>query len=131
MTATAIAAPAPQANAITWFEIPVLDLNRATAFYETVLATKLTRAVYGEPMSIFPVQPNGLTGTLVSRPDLRPGVRGPMLYLDCTGRLDEAAALVEIAGGLLIEPITVIEGGFGRFATIRDTEGNRISLHSR
>jgi predicted enzyme related to lactoylglutathione lyase len=54
-----------------------------------------------------------------------------MLYLDCTGILDEAAERVVAAGGRLLQPVAEIGGGFGRSAKIQDTEGNHISLHSR
>lgn len=119
------------ANAITWFELPTLDLERATQFYEAVLDAKLIRGFYGEPMSVFPVQSGGFSGALVCRADHRPGTRGPRLYLDCNGILEEATERVVAAGGLVLTPVTVIEGGFGRFSTIRDTEGNQIHLHSR
>ena len=134
MTETAFeeaAATSLKPHAITWFEIPATDLDRATTFYETVLDSKLKREFYGEPMSIFPVQPNGLAGTLVARADLKPGPRGVLLYLDCTGILDEAAERVVAAGGRVLEPVAEIPGGFGRSAKIQDSEGNHISLHSR
>ena len=37
-------------------------------------------------------------------------------------------APVDPIGSVLV-PITVIPGGFGRYAVLRDTEGNRIALH--
>ena len=33
----------PTVHALNWFEIPVRDLNRASAFYEALLATALRR----------------------------------------------------------------------------------------
>ena len=133
-TATAItetSARTAPANAITWFELPTLDLERAARFYETVLDTKLARGFYGEDMAVFPTAAGGVSGALVCREDHRPGTRGPRLYLDCNGILDEATDRVAAAGGTVLEPVTVIGGGYGRSSTIRDTEGNQIHLHSR
>ena len=43
------------ANALTWFEIPTQDLDRAVRFYETVLGVHLKREVFGGvPHAIFP-----------------------------------------------------------------------------
>ena len=36
-----------QRNAISWFEIPVLDLDRAQHFYETLLGHPLRREAMG------------------------------------------------------------------------------------
>ena len=42
-------------DAISWFEIPVRDLNRAQRFYETLLDRKLTPETMGEErMAVFP-----------------------------------------------------------------------------
>lgn len=120
-----------QPNVITWFEMPTTDLGRATGFYEQILAAELTKGFYGESMAVFPAQPNGITGALVCRKEQHPGPGGPTLFLDCTGRLEEAVERVAAAGGQVLMPITVIEGGYGRYAIVRDTEGNHISLHSR
>lgn len=52
-------------DAVTWFEIPTADLDRATHFYEHLLDTKLHRAVFGDPMAVFPCDPEGVGGALV------------------------------------------------------------------
>jgi predicted enzyme related to lactoylglutathione lyase len=115
-------------NAITWFEIPVADLERAARFYETVLATQLKREVFGgNPHAIFAVRP-GVAGALVKSPQLEPSAAGARIYLDATGQLDAALARVEKAGGAVILPRTDI-GDPGFIAIVRDTEGNAVGLH--
>jgi uncharacterized protein len=117
-------------NAINWFEIPCEDLNRATAFYETLLDTKMHRATVGGPMAIFASDSTGTGGTLVKRPFQKPGRAGTMVYLNCDGDLDEVLARIPKAGGLVLMPKTEVPGGFGYFACLRDSEGNHIGLHS-
>ena len=57
-----------ETNAVTWFEIPTADFDRATNFYETVLDAKLLPYPGGEPCSIFPHQEGGVSGCIVQRP---------------------------------------------------------------
>ena len=45
----------PATTAITWFEIPAKDLERAVWFYESVLQQDLRRSTMGEAaMAVFP-----------------------------------------------------------------------------
>jgi predicted enzyme related to lactoylglutathione lyase len=122
-------AAAPQA-AIQWFEIHCEDLDRATNFYETLLDNKLIRHTAGDPMAVFPYANGGTGGTLVKRAMQKPGPMGTLVYLNCNGKLDEVIARVSAAGGLILKSKTEIEGGFGSYACIRDTEGNHVGLHS-
>ena len=42
-------------NALHWFEVPAVDLDRAQRFYQTLLGTALKRETMGgEQMAIFP-----------------------------------------------------------------------------
>jgi predicted enzyme related to lactoylglutathione lyase len=52
-----------------------------------------------------------------------------LIYLNADGVLDAAVTRVPKIGGSVLVPVTVIPGGFGRYAVLRDTEGNRIALH--
>jgi len=117
-------------DSLTWFEIPTADLDRATTFYETVMGTKLRREVFGYPLAMFPASREGVTGALVFAPERKPGPAGTMVYLNCQGELDAAAGRVKSAGGEVLVPVTAVPGGFGRYALIRDSEGNHVSLHS-
>lgn len=52
-------------NAISWFEIPSDDINRAQKFYETIFAIKLTSLdLQNIQMRMFPIEdPNGSRGS--------------------------------------------------------------------
>ena len=42
-----------QTNIITWFEIPVSDLDRAKVFYETILDIEMVKRADGNDESVF------------------------------------------------------------------------------
>jgi uncharacterized protein len=122
----------PKSGAV-WFEIPCADLDRAARFYETILDRRMHREEFGEPrdlMRVFPAAPGGVTGALVKRPFRKPGGGGTMVYLNCDGELDAVIGRVREAGGLILMPRTLIPGGYGAFACLKDTEGNHIGLHT-
>jgi predicted enzyme related to lactoylglutathione lyase len=117
-------------NAINWFEIPCEDFDRATTFYETILAVPMHRDTTEAPMAFFSSERTGTGGTLVKRPFQKPGRAGTMVYLNCDGELDAVLSRVPVAGGLVLMPKTPVPGGHGHFACLRDSEGNHIGLHS-
>jgi hypothetical protein len=52
-------------NAVTWFEIPTADLERAKRFYEAVLAISLKREQMGdEQLAVFAYEQPGAGGCL-------------------------------------------------------------------
>jgi predicted enzyme related to lactoylglutathione lyase len=59
----------------------------------------------------------------------KPGKDGVMIYLNASGRLDEAVGAVAANGGSVIKPKHAI-GPFGYRAIVIDSEGNRVALHS-
>jgi len=118
-------------NVVTWFEIPTTDFDRATAFYEGILATKLRPWPGPEPCNMFPVGDGGVGGCLVHRPQQHPAADGTLVYLNVDGQLDEVIARANAQGATVLVPRTEIPGGFGFYACITDSEGNHIGLHSR
>lgn len=119
-------------NAITWFEIPVADIDRAQAFYETVLARKLRREDFGgETLAIFPHDKPGTGGALQAGANgsARAGT-GLRIYLDCGPSIDAVLARIEAAGGQIVAPKSALPPGMGFIAHLRDTEGNEVGLHS-
>jgi predicted enzyme related to lactoylglutathione lyase len=115
-------------NALSWFEIFVNELDRACAFYESVLAIRLRHEDFlGQPMAIFPQAEGG--GALVRDADNPVGTGGTMVYLDATGKLDACLDRVPGAGGVVVRPRTSI-GRAGFIALVRDSEGNTVGLHS-
>lgn len=117
-------------NAISWFEIPVSDMDRAVRCYETLLDTKLKREIlFGTPHGIFSGSQEGVGGALIhdiKRPPISGGVT---VYLNATGKLDAVLSRAEAAKARVIVPKTAI-GDFGFLAVIADTEGNHVGLHS-
>jgi predicted enzyme related to lactoylglutathione lyase len=118
-------------NQIVWFDLPVLDLARATAFYEKVLGVTLSKmAGDAMEMATFPGagQP-GVSGCITVCTDVKPSADGALMYFDADGRLDEAESAVVPAGGKVLEPKHAI-GPWGFRVVALDSEGNRIALHS-
>lgn len=115
-------------NAVTWFELPVRDMERAQRFYETVLGAKLRAELFGgKPNAIFPYAA-GVGGALVQDAHLKPAADGAVVYLNASGQLDDCLKRIEAAGGKVLLPRTDI-GDPGFIAMMLDTEGNRVGLH--
>jgi len=114
---------------VNWFEIPVIDFERAMAFYEHVFEVELERTVIdGHPMAIFPEadEPGRASGALAAGDSYVPSVDGTRVYF----RVDDVAATLARAserGGTLLYPVTEV-GEQGVIAEFADTEGNRIAL---
>ena len=117
---------------ISWFEIPATDLNRATAFYEQILATTLNRGDMGsQSLAVFPYDREHSTGgTLIVGPGFSPSTEGTVIYLNANPSLDAVLARIAAAGGKVALPRTELPPGMGAFAHIVDTEGNRVGLHA-
>lgn len=120
-----------ETNAVTWFEIPVADFERATTFYETLLDAKLLPFPGSEPCNIFPIKDGGVSGCIVQRPQHKPSADGTVVFLNADGKLDASLKRAEKLGAPILVPRTEIPGGFGYFACLQDSEGNHVGLHSR
>jgi predicted enzyme related to lactoylglutathione lyase len=120
------------ANALTWFEIPVRDLDRAQRFYEQLLGAPMKREQMGsQSMAIFAYQPDsGVGGCLAAGPEERaPADQGTLVYLRAAPTLDAVLARLPAAGGRLVWPKTALPEGMGVFAHVLDSEGN-LGLHA-
>ncbi len=120
-------------NAVSWFEIYVSDIDRAAAFYTTVMGKELMDLPSPDEgqMKAFPMEEGGAnaSGALVKHPMGQPGPGGTMVYFDCDDVANEAGR-VEGAGGKLTMPKTSI-GEYGFIAMFEDTEGNAVGLYSK
>jgi predicted enzyme related to lactoylglutathione lyase len=119
-------------NPVTWFEIPVTDMQRARAFYEHVLAVKLQPLNFGPlEMAMFPTRPgtSGAAGALMKGQGFQPSQQGVQIYF-VTPDVDGTLRRVQDRGGQVLLPKTQI-GLFGFIASFKDSEGNRIGLRSR
>lgn len=119
-------------HAVTWFEIPVRDLDRAQTFYEALLGVALKRETMGpEQMAIFPADADAVQGCLnLGAEAVPPSAAGTRVYLNAEPSLDAALARVAAAGGRVTTPKVVLPDGMGCFAHVADTEGNVVGLHA-
>ena len=120
-------------NAVGWFDIYVDELDRAVAFYETVLGC--TMEAIGDPtgenqMMSFPTEMSGYGagGALTKSPHAGPGVGGTIVYFSAEDCAVEQSRVAD-AGGVVIRPKFSI-GEFGWVALCQDTEGNMFGLSS-
>ncbi|GAB2831286.1 VOC family protein [Ferruginibacter profundus] len=122
-------------NAISWFEIPTTDINRAQRFYETIFGfTMIPMEMPNIKMRMFPLDDimNGIGGALVDSGGFhKPSMTdGPLIYLNANPDVQNILDKVEVAGGKIMVPKTEISPEYGTMAVFIDTEGNRIALHS-
>jgi uncharacterized protein len=122
-------------NAISWFEIPTADLNRAQQFYETIFGIKLIPMdTPNFKMRMFPIDDpmTGIGGALsFAEGFYKPSsTDGPLIYLNANPDVQMVLDKVVAAGGKVIVPKTQISPEYGHMAVFIDTEGNRIALHS-
>lgn len=121
-------------HAISWFEIPVADINRAQTFYEAIFGFKMITADFPNiQMRMFPIDnPMGVGGALCDSGGFhKPSASdGPLVYLNGNPDVQLVLDKVEGAGGTIMVPKTEISPEYGFMAVFIDTEGNRVALHS-
>lgn len=121
-----------RANPVTYFEIPVADMDRAIQFYSTVFGYSFERTrIDGYEMALFPSSggTDGAAGALAKGDVYVPSKNGVIVYFSVQD-IDAVLALANDHGGAtLYEKKSIGELGF--VAEIEDSEGNRIALHSQ
>ena len=126
-----------QQNMVGWFEIPVLNMDRAIRFYEAVFSIKLVRKPMGPlDMAWFPSEAThlGAAGSLVRHPEhYSPSSKdGVLIYFNSPADdLGIELNRIEKAGGKIIQPKTLVSDDIGYMALFLDSEGNRLALHSK
>ena len=116
-------------NCVVWCDIPVADLERACAFYAAVLANNVQPEEHdGRRFAVLDHE-DGNGACLFLEPDHIAGNGGLLVYFNVNGRIRDAVAKVQSAGGEVLEPMHAI-GPFGFRVVVLDSEGNRIALHS-
>jgi predicted enzyme related to lactoylglutathione lyase len=122
-------------SAISWFEIPSHDIDRAQKFYENIFGINLINMDNpGLKMRAFPVADmmQDISGAVVHHPDFySPSAnQGTLIYLNANPDVQAVLDKVVGAGGSILVPKTQISPEYGYMAIITDTEGNRIGLHN-
>jgi len=121
-------------HAINWFEIPVVDFDRAKKFYETLFAYEMPENTMGPVRMgffVYDFKNGGRGGAIVHYPDFyQPSENGTLVYLNCEPDLQVVLDRVAGAGGTIISQKKEVAPNLGYWALIRDTEGNRVALHS-
>lgn len=122
-------------NAISWFEIPATNLERATQFYEAILGISLIPMdLPNIKMRMFPIDNpmTGIGGAVVDSGGFHKpsATEGTLIYLNGNPDVQTILDKVIAAGGSIMVPKTEISPEYGFMAVIADTEGNRIGLHS-
>ena len=121
-------------NAISWFEIPSDNLDRAQQFYEAIFDIEMIAMDMEHiQMRLFPMQDMmGVGGAICNsggfhKPSL---TDGPLIYMNGSPDLKDILNKVEEAGGKILVPKTEISPEYGFMAVFIDCESNRIGLHS-
>lgn len=119
-------------DAISWFEIPVADFDRARKFYGEIYGKELhTMDMPGLKMALIPMESReGVGGALVYGESYEPSAKGSMVYLNAGNDLNDMLGRVEKAGGKILINKTLISPEIGYMALLLDSEGNRVALHS-
>ncbi len=125
-----------KANMVGWFEIPVVNMQRAKIFYEKVFDIKVqVQDFEGTMMGWFPFsedsEAKGAPGSLVQNEKYyKPSSNGTLVYFS-SPEITYELSKVEEAGGVILQEKTLIKEDIGYMALFLDSEGNRIALHSK
>ena len=115
---------------VVWFEIPALDFDRCLKFYESIMDLKMHASeMGGVKHAFFPHEGEMIGGAIVQEDGLKPGDKGPLVYLNGGDYLEKVLNRVEAAGGKITMPKTLISEQIGYMAQFYDTEGNRLALY--
>ncbi len=117
-------------NPVSYFEIPVTDMDRAVEFYEAVFSVSLNRTtIDNHDMALFPFDENGtgISGALAKGDSYIPSNAGPRIYFFVED-IDEILSRAVSHGGRIAYKKTFT--GAYWVAEFEDCEGNQIALSS-
>lgn len=130
---------------ITWFEIPVEDLDRSIKFYSEVLNIKIEKNKFlKQEYGIFNKEVDTIKGALVKKENHTPGI-GIILFFYVIDLSDSLKKVEQLGGNVLVEKTllkqqteegflaikqNLIDDNIGYYAEFIDCEGNKICLYS-
>ncbi len=120
-------------NAVSWFEIPVADFDRAKQFYSTIYDFDMPVMDMGAVkmgILLHHRDNGGIGGAIMCGEMYVPSRQGTRVYLNAGNDLNTVLNRVEAAGGKVVLPKSFLGDTMGHMAVIEDTEGNYVSLHS-
>lgn len=122
-----------KSNMVAWFEIAVIDMNRAKKFYEKVFNVEISIQDFGGvTMGFFPSngEAPGAMGSLILEKRYIPSHEGTLIYFASENVQIELDRISE-AGGKVLQEKTMISPEHGYMAVFQDSEGNRMALYSQ
>jgi predicted enzyme related to lactoylglutathione lyase len=118
-----------KSNPVVYFEIPVIDIDRAIKFYKAVFNFDFDKeSIDNNEMALFPFaeENTGISGALAKGEIYKPTKDGVVIYFK-TENIEETIQSAVSNGGKILYPKT--DNGIGLVAEFEDTEGNRIALY--
>lgn len=119
-------------NPVGYFEIPVLNMDRATKFYSKIFNIKFTfEKIDNLETALFPFNDTkpGITGALVKGDIYKPTTEGVLIYFNVKS-INSVLQKVINNNGEMLYPKTSV-GIYGFVAEFKDSEGNRIGLNEK
>ncbi|MEQ8441035.1 MAG: VOC family protein [Alphaproteobacteria bacterium] len=114
-------------NFVVWTEIPVRDLDRGIAFYQSVFDLDMTRDQTGpNPVAFFPTDDkDGIAGHLYPGEPVTGGC-GPTVHFACPDSLEKTRERITENGGEVVSDTISIPPG--SFFYAKDPDGNSIGI---
>lgn len=117
------------ADVMVWADIPVVDMERASRFYEALTGQQVTKFP-GESQVAVIGGPGGDQSAVSA--DLyvggTPSHDGPTIYFGSGGDIDGMVERAVAAGGRVLQGKQFMGDMVGWIAFVEDTEGNRIGI---
>ena len=119
-------------HALNWFEIPVVDFDRAKKFYGTIFDYDMPEMMMGKNRMGFLLHERGnsVGGTIILEAGRKPSDQGTLVYLNGGSDLSVVLDRVKAAGGSVVGAKCEVAPGMGYIALFKDTEGNLVGIHS-
>lgn len=118
-------------NMFSYVAIPSENFERAFKFYFEITNGLIQRnPKVPFPMAYFIDEKHNNVGHLFQLPNFRPSKDGTIVYLEVND-INKALNKIELSGGKVVMPKTIISKKGGFWALFLDSEGNRLALHSK